>query len=392
MSKDLQEIDLTSLLPDDARALLERSGLDFVEREGLDSIRDLVLDVYMGKNHRDFTESITRDRLSILGLGLLQFYLEGMRKWPGFIDKLPFVAANNIQAGRMSKGEKWLNNWVLGLTGKGIQNVLRDDPDAIFEYADSYVRSCKKAAEDRKLGKGQLAGQVGLSQDHLNEFSWEAMVFLQNTIGSATLTIRGSDKSTFGKTLEKPVLGSVFYVLGFDYVDTGRDTDQEGVYWLNHTAGRESDATLILKDNKAFRFDIGFIGRGNTEISLDKVTRYRNEMEVQGKEYFVKSIVLVDRIGDKSTIRRLAEEAQAKIFTMDTPLWPREVAQYFDDEYSFDHPLVGADDETAKKLLQEKVNTAPFRRYLRIARGEENDSPKVRAPQDADQSDMFDGE
>jgi hypothetical protein len=99
----------------------------------------------------------------------------------------------------MSKGETWLNNWILGLTGKGFQNILRDDPEAAEEYAHTYSRITEKAAEERIEDRNQLEDEMGLSDEDLGDLDWKALSYLLNTVGSATLTIRGSDKSTFGK-------------------------------------------------------------------------------------------------------------------------------------------------------------------------------------------------
>src|SRR5690606_14779641 len=102
--------------------------------------------------------------------------------------------------------------------------------------------------------------------------NWLFMIYLLNTIGSQTLTIRGSDKSTYGKLFEKLVLGSLLHVMGFDFQKSGELENPNRVFWLSsNDDDRESDATLLYEAGKGVRFDIGFIGRGNTEISLDKV-------------------------------------------------------------------------------------------------------------------------
>jgi hypothetical protein len=195
---------------------------------------------------------------------------------------------------------------------------------------------------------------------------------LQNTVGSLTLTIRGSDKSTYGKLFERLMLGPLLHVLGFEFARPAAAEGREGVYWLSSTSQRESDATLIYRQGQAVRFDIGFIGRGNPEIILDKVTRYRRHMALGEEEHLLQTIVIADRIGDQSDVRELAREVEGRIVTMDTPHWPREVARHLDDLYGFYHPLLEASDEEAKALMRRKLQSAPFSQYLRIAEGEED--------------------
>ena len=376
MSSSLQKTNLLSLLPEESKVLLTHSGLDFVENEGIETIRNFALDVFYGRNFRNATEMVTRYRISTLNLGLLQFYIKGMNQWPNFLDELPYVAVKNLKEGGLSKGEKWLNQWVIGLTNKGSQNILRDDWDEAEKYADRYIQTCKEAAESAREDVGELISSIGLaSEDKVHDLGWVGMVYLKNAIGSSTLTIRGSDKSTFGKLFEKLILGPLLHVLDFDYIKSGKDVgEQTGVFWLSSTAARESDATLIVESGEAIRFDIGFIGRGNPEIVLDKVTRFQNRIELGQEEFFLRTIVIADRLGKKSQVKKLALKSNGYVATMDTEYWPRDIANHLDEIYGFDHELVGASDEKAKSIIDRKTDSAPLRKYLRIATGKEDDS------------------
>src|SRR5690606_7836722 len=132
--------------------------------------------------------------------------------------------------------------------------------------------------------------------------------------GSETLTIRGSEKSLYGKFCEKVVLGALLHILGFEHVAVGDVTKAEHVFWLssNSDRGRESDATILYKLGQGIRIDIGFIGRGNTEISLDKVSRYRRKVEVGDDVWYMGTIIIVDRIGPRSRIVELAREIDGR--------------------------------------------------------------------------------
>ncbi|PSQ70614.1 MAG: hypothetical protein BRD38_05020 [Bacteroidetes bacterium QH_9_67_14] len=360
MPDDLQSTRLLALLPDEAADLLVHSGADYIERAGMEATRETILDVFLGQNIRSSTEKLTRERIARLGLGVTVMFHRGMDRWPDFLERLPYVAAQNLVEGGLSKPERWLNLWTLGLTNKGFQNVLRDDPQNLEDYCDQYVETCREVAEDMR----ECYGDAPWTRDN----AWLLDAFLQNTVGSLTLTIRGSDKSTYGKLFEKLMLGPLLHVLGFEFARPAAAEGREGVYWLSSTSQRESDATLIYRQGQAVRFDIGFIGRGNPEIILDKVTRYRRHMALGEEEHLLQTIV----IGDRSDVRELAREVEGRIVTMDTPHWPREVVRHLDDLYGFDHPLLEASDEEAKALMRRKLQSAPFSQYLRIAEGEEN--------------------
>jgi len=99
----------------------------------------------------------------------------------------------------------------------------------------------------------------------------------------------------------------VLQILGFKHV-TFPPKRTNRVFWLTDRLGsRESDATALCSPGQAVRFDIGFIGRGNPEISRDKVSRFERQLEVGKPRYYCGTFVIVDRIGERS---RLVEQAK----------------------------------------------------------------------------------
>lgn len=364
MPDDLSADDLFALLPDEAADLLSYSGADYIEREGIDATRDTILNVFTGQNIRSSTEQLTRDRIVRVGLGVSTMFYRGVERYPNFLERLPYAAARNLVEGGLSKPKRWLLLWILALTNKGFQNVLRDDPRNLETYCDQYVETCRKAARESR--------QRYEEADWIRDDQWLLDAFLQNTIGALTLTIRGSDKSTYGKLFEKLMLGPLLHVLDFDFAKPAEAEGREGVYWLSSTTQRESDATLIYEDGKAVRFDIGFIGRGNPEIILDKITRYRRHMQLGHERYFLNTIVIADRIGERSRVREMAREVEGRVVTMTTPYWPREVARHLNKLYGFRHPLLGMDEKEMEQYMRAKLQTAPISRYLRIAEGKED--------------------
>ncbi len=198
-------------------------------------------------------------------------------------------------------------------------------------------------------------------------FDWPLALYFLTAIGSQVLGVRGSEKSLYGKFFEKLVLAGVLHALGFDLVEEGNV--QPRSYWLSSRGNkRESDATLIYELGQGVRFDIGFIGPGNTEISLDKVSRFEREAEVGGLNFYIRTIILVDRIGRRSRITELAAAIDGVILQMSMAYWPQalgnELEQVFPDYVS---PFRDLDGAILERAIRERVSTAPFDRALRLA-------------------------
>jgi hypothetical protein len=58
--------------------------------------------------------------------------------------------------------------------------------------------------------------------------TWKDITRLTTAIGSLTLTIRGSDKSIYGKLFERLILGSVLSILGFQQALLHKDSCERG--------------------------------------------------------------------------------------------------------------------------------------------------------------------
>lgn len=98
------ESSFVSRLSPTSLALMAASGSTLVRQLGRDAVREVVFGILIGKNLRDSTEILTRRR----------------------------IAALNRTSGT-KKAEKWLAQWLVGLTGKSIQNVLRDNPTLLVQ-------------------------------------------------------------------------------------------------------------------------------------------------------------------------------------------------------------------------------------------------------------------
>lgn len=340
--------------PDWARPLLTASGRDLLDRLGLPALRAVVTDVLLGENVRGATETLTRLRLSHLNAALLLTYA---RLLDDGIDPLaiPPLARTAHRRRGASDDDRKVLRWMLGLTNKQVENVLRSDDAAWDDYVADLGQTLGDAATtaDDRWGPSPLefAGRP---------VSWEWLLSLLMAVGAQTLGIRGSEKSLYGKFFEKLVLGSVLSVLGFRLVGTERAEPRS--FWLSTRGNkRESDATAIWARGQGVRFDIGFIGPGNPEITLDKTSRFERQIEIDGYDHFMHTFVIVDRVGARSRVPELAAQIGATVIQMSADDWVRTLgeglAQTLD---GYTSPLVGMDDQTYAAAIRAGVDAAPL--------------------------------
>lgn len=364
---DNQNIDsFIDLLSHEAKELLNTSGAELIKKIGIDTTRTVVLDVLSGRNLRDSTEMLTRRRLASLNAATIAMMLRGLSVQSDFIEKLPEIAERILRQKRLSKSERWMAQWILGLTDKASQNVLRDNANLLTEYRQRYEAIYQDTIEQSISDFGNLNAQVYLDDEFVADISWKFMLYLLGTIGAQTLAIRGSEKSVYGKLFERLVLGSLLHILGFQY--TGGTNSAENFrreFWLSSQGERrESDATALWEAGKGVRFDIGFIGRGNPEISLDKVTRFEREIELGRSTWYMATIIIVDRIGKGSRIKNLARRVEGDIVQMSLTYWPQEVAQILNQRMGFEHPLVNMERSQIRNFLRQKMQAVPLEDFL----------------------------
>jgi hypothetical protein len=358
------ELKITNLMPPEAIALISGKGKEVVRQVGLDVIRDIVCDVLCGKNLRDSTEVITRKKLATINAATLVMFLRGESQSKGFVQRLPTLASKKLQH-KLSGEERQILQWFLGLTNKATQNVLRDSTDSLTQYKDEYLRTCKEVISASVTNYGKLSGELQLGSKEKANIDWNFMLELLQSIGAQTLAIRGSEKSTYGKLFERLILGSLLSIFGFRLVSKNNISTPKHVFWLSSIGEkRESDATLIFKPGEGIRFDIGFIGRGNPEISLDKVSRFEREIELGSKKYFMGTIILVDTIGKRSRIEQLAEDIKGIIIQMSMAYWPKLVAVELNKKLGFKHELIDMPENRIQQYLKAKMVEVPLESFI----------------------------
>ena len=138
-----------------------------------------------------------------------------------------------------------------------------------------------------------------------------------------------------------------------------------GFIWLSERKEkRESDATVLCEPGKAVRFDIGFIGRGNPEISLDKVSRFERELEIGTQKYYATTIIIVDRIGERSRIETMAKKIDGIIIQMSMSYWPKQLAKILKEKTNHNSDILKINDEELYDYLKERISKINFNEFL----------------------------
>ena len=362
--KSIQE-----LFPEDSRLLLTGGGRDFIERIGVEAARQAILNVMRGDNIRTQTEPLSRRRIAQVSGAIVALYANGLLQQEDFTQQLSTLALQQIaQARKNDNASLWPAQWLIGLTGKSVQNVLRSKPEARQAYIADFEDAVKEAAKKCREEIGDLQMTLGYLQDEAGRtaaLGWEDITRLTTAIGSATLTIRGSDKSIYGKLFERLILGSFLSIMDFERVNPVTNTRTEKVFWLSDSSDlRESDATLLLSPGKLARFDIGFIGPGNSEISKDKLSRYAREIERQGILHDSVTFIVVDRLPQTGKTNQAALNIGAEIIQMSWQRWPKLLAQRLEDRLGYKHELASLPDDQLSSYLEQKLAPVPIQDFL----------------------------
>lgn len=338
------------------------SGKTIIDSLGEEMIREVVASILCGGNVRSLTEELTRKRLGVSNAILFAAFLHSQNETERFVERIPELA--KVEMERKPTEERQFLQWCIGLTQKGIQNILRDEGGALVEYLNAYEGALKEAVAEVTKDYGEFDGVAKLSGIEA-KMDWPFILSLFAAIGSQTLTIRGSEKSMYGKLFERLVLGSLLTILGFELTDTRDISSSEGVFWLSEKGNkRECDATLLYQPGLGANFDIGFIGRGNTEISLDKVSRFERQAEHAEERYAMMTIIVVDKIGSKSKIKELANNIGGHIVQMSMTHWVKDVCNILHTQWGFQHPINDLPDAELSAFIQTSMQSVSLRNFL----------------------------
>lgn len=354
---------ISEFIPEIGESLALYKGKDVLERIGENIVKEVVTSILCGGNVRSLTEGLTRRRLALSNAALLTTFLKAHKHIERFIEEMPKIIKQELMT-QISLEKKMFLQWFIGLTGKSIQNVLRNKNHEYDAYLETLEDALRKSAESCQIDFGKLKGTLQL--DHIEcAVDWPFILSLFTAIGAQTLSIRGSEKSMYGKMFKKLILGSLLTLLGFQFVNPEDSSQNKKVFWLSSRGDkRESDATLLYKPGIGVRFDIGFIGPGNTEISLDKVSRFEREMEHGRYIHYMSTIIIVDRIGEKSRILDMAKAMDGEIVQMSMAYWVKDVCKILHERIHYEHKLLNVPDEYIKAYIEKHIQSIKFDMFL----------------------------
>lgn len=240
-----------------------------------DALRRMTHHILMGRNYRLITEYNTKSKLLYTYLWISDVVKKAQAEY-GEDWKLALFTDLYAKK-RRSPEEKNFLNWFIGLTTKTATNLgmlQADYPQAMTDLLEHIHR---------------LFSEIG-RDDEVNN-AWVLMM-----AGSASLSLRGSDKSKAGKQFERIVNHAMLTMLGLE----------EGKHFkLNlerdEVVGRETDAEVYAK-RVTIRIEVGLIAPGNQEVIEDKVDRVGEH-----------GVVIFDRLGDKSRVKDSADKKRVQL-------------------------------------------------------------------------------
>jgi hypothetical protein len=347
---------ISNLFPEAGLPLLIGRGRDFLEQLGEESTRDVVKGVLLGENVKSRTEPLTRRRLVQVNAAIIAMLVNGIRGETDFMAKLVSYARGQFLSETTDKISRIPAQWLLGLTQKQIQNVLRSgEQAALEEYCARYENALEDAAKRCESRFGPISLSLQLDVQRTTVLGWSELAKIFSAVGASTLAIRGSEKSMYGKVFERLVLGSCLTVLGFRYRDKSL-SPCVGDFWLSDSDDiRECDATLIIKPGHVARFDLGFIGRGNPEIVKDKLSRFARDFEQNGRRLASTNIVIVDHVPIGGTVAAEAAKLDTGLIQMSLSFWPRTLAQFLNKKFGLELRLASATDAELPRLIDEAM-------------------------------------
>ncbi len=343
---------------------IKSTRTDFTSTTGVDGMKDIIRKVFLGGNVRDITEFITQKRLICSYAAMLDLFIGALKEKIGDVFEYSNFVAQDLDAARGNE-KKVLDLWLMGLTKKGLDNIVRDTEN-LASYKDSFATTTFETISDIQERFGELTGSITLNGKTM-KLDWNTFSLLSIAMGAQTLSIRGSAKSMNGKLFEKLILGSLLTIMGFQYCATPPEhiENMDKLFWLSNMDEneRETDATLIY-NSKAISIDIGFIGRGNPEISLDKVTRFNRYKQIAGMGHEMKTIIIVDTVAENSDLFNKAERVDGCVLQMSHNDWVISFAKKVCEIFGFEHQLSTVSVENLDAFIRSKMTEININTFI----------------------------
>lgn len=345
------------------KSVITTTRTDLINSIGIDGMKDILRGVFEGQNVRDVTEFITQRRLLSSYAAMTNLFVNELSELADTPNNYAEAVKMNLIASKTS--ERILSLWLLGLTKKGLDNIVRTE-DNITDYTKSFASSLIETSRDMSKKFGELTGEISMGNRTFS-LTWQSLLLFCQVIGSQTLSIRGSSKSMNGKLFEKLLLGSLLSMMGFSYLPKPPEKIIEGkkLFWLSNMDEneRETDATLCY-NKTAISIDIGFIGKGNPEISLDKVTRFNRYKQIAGLGHEMKTIIIVDTVSKNSDLINKAKRVDGIVLQMSHTDWTIEFAKSICAIFEIKHPLAEISTQSLDGYIRESLKNIDISAFV----------------------------
>lgn len=307
----------------------------FIDAVGKETLKESIKDVVVnGENYRPLTERQLRSKVLRSDYFLTKLLPEIIEEFTTHTEDHSIenffvsLAAQLIVEPTNSEQFKIALS-LLGLTKKGLDNILDNNPWQLYNYCLDLSKSITEFVNQHFNKK--------VSEVTNDEFEYTLQLL---SISSLSLAIRGSMKSMVGKLFERLILGTSLSLLGLKYLSTPPTyTEKEyselcdrnqAYFWLSSKEknGREKDATIMYRD-KIIDIDIGLIGKGNPEIAADKLSRFKPEYKFKNRVFPAKTIILIGRVNNGKIIQASAHNTNGKVIEItNNNQWLFELNKY----------------------------------------------------------------
>ena len=129
---------LADYIPKECLAYVRASGKELLNRIGHDELREIVTGVLCGENVRSATEPLTRRRLATLNAAILVTLVRASQEMSP--RELLEQAQRECRSLSLNDPRRVVLMWILGLTNKQVQNVLRSDDGAWSDFVQPQRR------------------------------------------------------------------------------------------------------------------------------------------------------------------------------------------------------------------------------------------------------------
>ena len=278
--------------------------------------REATAKILTGRNYRLFYEDATRRTL----IETYRTLTELARTHPTDSDAWRTHIRDLVNTGDVE--DKRMRQWLIGLTMKTAQNLgLKvGDYASVFDDMMADIDAVASSENERR--------EIAL-------LLW---------CGTATLTIRGSQKSRIGKALEVAIARAALLSIGL--------REEEGHFRLNVEADKEVDreTDCEIRTPRGFlRMEVGLIGQGNPEVIGDKVGR----MDRNG-------IILMDYLPARSSAYRTAEHRGVRLIQLRNNHPVEELRQHL---ASLQVPV--QQDAISPEEVEQRVSALPDSAFVR---------------------------